>query len=84
MELPALLAGSGMKRASSDEVGPGNRPDFCCAETAIGGQALCLPSPKGRNPDCSFKIKPSLFKLLELAPSCAKIAEKNILQKIEE
>lgn len=46
MELPALLAGSGMKRASSDEVGAGNRPDFCCAETAIGGQALCLPSSK--------------------------------------
>lgn len=48
MELPVPLAESGMERASSDEVGPGNRPDFFCAKTANGGQALCLPSPKGR------------------------------------
>lgn len=49
MELPVPLAEIGMERASSDEVGPGNRPDFFCAKTANGGQALCLPSPKGRN-----------------------------------
>ena len=37
-----------MEWAPSDEVGPGNRPNFFCAKAAIGGQALCLPSPKGR------------------------------------
>lgn len=47
MELPALLAGSGMKRASSDEVGAGYCPHFSVPRPPLAARRSACPPQRG-------------------------------------